>query len=451
MKKTQLFIAIVTMLLLCSYNATATDPVRPVKPTYDPTLVKGAAFIDRFLPLPSGNISSNCWGASNVVPRNVDNGIEDADHSYWGGNILKGDDGKFHLFGARWPQDISRPNGKSGHEIWWDSDVYHAVSDKITGPYKVVDMIGKGHNPEIYKCKDGTYVIGVMGLKAYKSNSLNGPWEQIETKMEFLRDTHNISNRTYIVREDGSVFMMNKEGGVFGNIDGEIENFVQYDVPKAYFRANGSHEEDPVIWKDEVEYNLVVNDCLARIAYHLTSKDGMKWSYEEGFAYTPEIVVNENGVKESWWKFERPKVSTDEYGRPLVMNFAVVDTLKAHDRANDNHSSKNIVVPLRLERRMELIKPSTIKTSTSSITIELLAEEGFDPFNDVDLQSLRLGAAKLVNHAKGLEVVKSKKSERGLVITFKGDDLGIKEGDYKLKLLGALKSGEPISSKVRIN
>ena len=54
-------------------------------------LVYGGRFMDRFLPIPvMGTLSTDTWGAENVVPRYVENGIEDNEWSYWGGNALKG-------------------------------------------------------------------------------------------------------------------------------------------------------------------------------------------------------------------------------------------------------------------------------------------------------------------------------------------------------------------------
>ena len=50
-------------------------------------LVKGARFMDRFLPMKGNVLSSDTWGADCVLPRYVDNGIEDGIWSYWGGEI----------------------------------------------------------------------------------------------------------------------------------------------------------------------------------------------------------------------------------------------------------------------------------------------------------------------------------------------------------------------------
>ena len=39
--------------------------------------------------MPGKNLSSDTWGAPGVIPRYIDNGIEDRETSYWGGNILR--------------------------------------------------------------------------------------------------------------------------------------------------------------------------------------------------------------------------------------------------------------------------------------------------------------------------------------------------------------------------
>src|SRR5690348_12878948 len=65
-------------------------------------------FINYFLPTPShGVLSSNAWGATNVLPRDPQNGLEDAtikQYCYWDGQIIKAHDGKYHMFASRWAE-----------------------------------------------------------------------------------------------------------------------------------------------------------------------------------------------------------------------------------------------------------------------------------------------------------------------------------------------------------
>lgn len=402
-------------------------------------LVKGGAFIDRFEPAPlQGKLRSDTWGAQNVIPRDVDNGIEDANYSYWGGNIITGEDGKEHLFVCRWAQDNVKGKG-SGHNTWWSSIVVHAVSDDPVGPYTVAAVIGPGHNPEIYRRNDGSYVIGVMGEKAYVAKTLDGPWAGIETTFKWRDEGKplNRTNRTYVVRSDGSLLMMNKNGYVFISDDGS-ENFRQATESSVYPNIE-NHFEDPVIWKDEVQYHLVVNDWFTRKAFYLRSPDGITWKWDPGFAYDIDVMKHEGGTSEKWFKFERPKVHQDQYGRATHMNFAVIDVVKSDDKADDNHSSKNIVVPLTVPRRLRIINNEAFTPETTEIRVKILAEEGFDPHEDIDIGSLRFGAPEEVNFGRGCTPTGSGKVGSDLVVTFDGKGNGITKRNFAAKLIGRTK------------
>lgn len=67
-------------------------------------LIPGARFMDRFQPMKGNRLSDDVWGADSVRPRLIDNGIEDSSWSYWGGNIVRDENGYWHLFVAAWPE-----------------------------------------------------------------------------------------------------------------------------------------------------------------------------------------------------------------------------------------------------------------------------------------------------------------------------------------------------------
>src|SRR5680860_554765 len=136
-------------------------------------LVEGGSFMDLFQPIPvQGSLTRDTWGTDNVIPRDVDNGIEDPEWSYWGGDIEISNDREYHLFVARWPENSSK-----GHAQWPNSTVVHAVSNNSIGPYKVKNTVGPGHNPEVFQLNDGRYVIYVID-GYYISKDINGPWEE---------------------------------------------------------------------------------------------------------------------------------------------------------------------------------------------------------------------------------------------------------------------------------
>ena len=105
--------------------------------------------------------------------------------------------------------------------------------------------------------------------------------------------------------------------------------------------------EDPVVWRDSLQYHLIVNDWLGRIAFYQRSLDGVHWVTEQGEAYVPGISRHKDGKVENWFKYERAKVYQDKEGRPIQMNFAVIDTIKWEDHGNDHLSSKNTLFAFR--------------------------------------------------------------------------------------------------------
>ena len=106
---------------------------------------KPGAFIDKLLPAPIGG------------------GFAMDDYWVWGSSVIKGGDGKYHMFADRWAKDL-------GFGAWvTNSEVVHAVSEKPEGPYVFSDVAlpVRGaeffdglvtHNPRIILF-DGTYYL----------------------------------------------------------------------------------------------------------------------------------------------------------------------------------------------------------------------------------------------------------------------------------------------------
>ena len=163
-----LFFALITLFV---FQVIAQTTERP-RPAEWSNLVFGGRFMDRFLPMPNlRSLTRNTWGADNVLPRYTDNGIENRKWSFWGGNIKLGEDGKYHLYVCGWLESSPK-----GHNEWPNSTVFNAVSDNSFGPFVVKDTIGKGHNPEVFKLRDGRYVLYVID-GYYIADGTNGSWK----------------------------------------------------------------------------------------------------------------------------------------------------------------------------------------------------------------------------------------------------------------------------------
>lgn len=443
MKLYSLFLCASAALLLGTQNTDAQVTERPRPAEWD-HLVEGARFMDRFLPMPAGKLSSDVWGAKNVIPRYIDNGIEDDVRSYWGGNIIKDNAGQYHLYVCGWPE-----NSPKGHMFWPNSTVYHAVCNNSIGPFMIKDTIGPGHNPEAFRLKDGRVVVYVID-GYYLADDLNGPWTYNKFNFD-KRDRpiiEGLSNLTFSQREDGSYLMVCRGGGVWISQTG-LSPYNQITDKRVYPPVKGEFE-DPVVWRDHVQYHLIVNDWLGRIAFYLRSKDGVNWVTDPGEAYLPGISVHEDGKVEDWFKYERIKILQDEYGRAIQANFAVIDTLKHEDLPNDNHSSKNISIPLNPGLLLTVLDTKPITPNTKTIRVKIAAEEGFDPQTDIDLNSLRFGASTEVNFGKGSKVLSTAKEGKDLIVTFDAKGNGITAEEFAPKLLGKTTAGKLLYGYARL-
>lgn len=443
MKLYSLFLCASAALLLGTQHTDAQVTERPRPAEWD-HLVEGARFMDRFLPMPAGKLSSDVWGAKNVIPRYIDNGIEDDVRSYWGGNIIKDNAGQYHLYVCGWPE-----NSPKGHMFWPNSTVYHAVCNNSIGPFIIKDTIGPGHNPEAFRLKDGRVVVYVID-GYYLADDLNGPWTYNKFNFD-KRDRHiieGLSNLTFSQREDGSYLMVCRGGGVWISQTG-LSPYNQITDKRVYPPVKGEFE-DPVVWRDHIQYHLIVNDWLGRIAFYLRSKDGVNWVTDPGEAYLPGISVHEDGKVEDWFKYERIKILQDEYGRAIQANFAVIDTLKNEDLPNDNHSSKNISIPLNPGLLLTVLDTKPITPNTKTIRVKIAAEEGFNPQTDIDPGSLRFGASTEVNFGKGSKVLSTAKEGKDLIVTFDAKGNGITAEEFAPKLLGKTTAGKLLYGYARL-
>lgn len=429
------FLALGSMCMAESINAQIVERPRPEEWNQ---LIDGARFMDRFLPMPDGKRQKGIWGTADVAERFVDNGIENPDTSFWGGNILKDKDGLYHLYVCGWPE-----NSPKGHMFWPKSTVFHAVSKNLHGPYSIRQTIGKGHNPEAYMLDDGRIVIYVID-GYYIADSYDGPWEykHFDFDTRDRRIIEGLSNLTFARRSDGSRLMVCRGGGVWISRDG-IAPYRQITEERVYPKVDGRFE-DPVVWRDSLQYHLIVNDWLGRIAYYERSLDGVHWVVEQGEAYVPGVSVHKDGYVENWFKYERLKVFQDEEGRVVQTNFAVIDTIKWNDLPNDNHSSKNICIPMNKGMLMEVLNEEPIDGNTRTIEVLIKGEKGFKPAKELDLASLRFGSYNEVNFGRGCKAIDMKKKGKDVIITFDGQGSGIDADEFAPKLIGKNKKGEMV-------
>lgn len=344
-------------------------------------------FIDYLQPTPitCASLSSETWGVEGVLPRDLCNGIESArgagvppEYYYWDGQILKAQDGKYHMFMSTW-------SGSDGFNPGWlGSDAYHAISEQgVLGPYQRQDYVysnngsHKGHNVSALELPDGTYAVVVsetVPFTIYTSSSLDGPWTSCTPPIQAnginYTDGNFASNVSLIARHDGKYEIVQRHGhiGISDTLCGPYllqkptwaypaENRPSIDsiYPRRTSIPGVSNptyawEEDPHIWRSGGIYHVLYSGSGDRVGWHLYSPDGINdWQdgglscnprlYEKMFCYEGSTTCNQ------WYKMERPGVVL-ENGHVTHVTWAVADVDKDNQiPGNSNHGSKIIVIP----------------------------------------------------------------------------------------------------------
>jgi len=313
--------------------------------------------IEYFKPTPIvGTLSSSAWGAAATGPRDTQNGLEDATLKswvYWDGQIMRGPDGKYHMYASRWDQSKGHAGG------WGKSIAVHAVSDTLIGPYvdkgaAYTDQAGKGHNVTGSMLPDGTWTVIVSDTRPgdiFTSSSIDGPWAfkgSITVNANGMDSSGTAKNLSLVILPDKTYLMATRFGTMMttpSNLLGPwtVQAAKTFITPAGY--PSGSRE-DPVIWCSGGQYHMVYNYYDLRKARHMVSPDGIKNWKDLGIAYDPttNFIRYTDGTVNHWYKLERAGVFM-ENGHVSAFTFAAIDIDKASDLGNDTHGSKVIVVP----------------------------------------------------------------------------------------------------------
>jgi hypothetical protein len=324
--------------------------------------------MDYYTPTPIiGSLSSTCWGAAQVGPRDQSNGLEDktlANYVYWDGDIIKGPDGTYHMFCSRWDQT-------NGHTGWMCcSKAVHATSRNLYGPYTdkglaFTENDGAGHNVDVLQLKTGDptgkqYALTLSGGfgagsgRIYGANSLDGPWTYLGGISTVSGTSMDVSgNLQIILRPDGKYEAINNSG-----VTAISDNFLGPYKPQPTFYPgikgipNVGRIEDPTIWYSGGKYHWVCNQWDIVKAFHFTSLDGStNWKLEPGYAYTAtsNFLRYSDSTVNHWVHYERPRAYL-ENSRVVAFTFAAINVEKDADKANDQNGSKIIVVPFDGEK-----------------------------------------------------------------------------------------------------
>ena len=286
----------------------------------------------------------------------------------WGSSIIKGDDGKYHLFYSRWKKEYSF----TGWLLF--SEVAHAVSDNPAGPWKYKETVltGRGkdhwdaitaHNPKIKHFGNKYYLYYCatnMGDKKYTekdlietartgyshpnwtilrsyqrtgvavASSINGPWIRMEKPL--IEPSGPITTITV-----NPAITQGKDGKYYLIVKGDKPDETRFirnqaiaisDSPTGPFIIQPKpvidylDTEDMSMWYDSGrDYFYAVFHAHTFIGM-VSSPDGVNWKKATESVLTPKKLPMSDGDSLVPDRLERPFVYQED-GEPKVLSMAV--------------------------------------------------------------------------------------------------------------------------------
>lgn len=341
-----------------------------------------------------------------MLPAPVGGGFAMDGYWVWCGSVIKGEDGRYHMFASRWAQKFPM------HPGWLvASEIVRASCDTPDGTYQFEEVVlpargpqywdGRAtHCPQITKIGE-KYVLFYTGMthpfsepelplshldprvlisRSNKrtgiaiSDSIFGPWERFDKPLIDTRadkyDNFLISNATPCQCPDGKTLVVYKS---LGYMEAPFEDLTDkrrtvhqggqklgavladhydgnYTTNRLDSPITAMHFEDPFIWYDEDGFNMMAKDmqgeCCGEImgGVHGLSKDGFHWEFKNDLFYSRKILWND-GITREMGNLERPFILF-ENGKPAYAFFATSD---GTDGMGFENATKtwNMVVPLK--------------------------------------------------------------------------------------------------------
>lgn len=313
--------------------------------------------------------------------------FSDPGYYIWCGSLVKGDDGKYHLFYSRWPKQY-------GFDAWLThSEIAHATADSPFGPFthRDVALPERGaefwdglntHNPTIHRFggKYYLYYTGNTGDRqptqglnwTHRNNQRigvavadrpEGPWTRMDRPLlepggPEAWDALMMANPSVTERAGGGYLLIYKAVGLkkpkpFGGpvvhlaatSDHPAGPFTRQPNPVFYKEGVQFAAEDPFIWQRDGRYWAIVKDMgghftgCGKSTALFESADGFDWKLSAHPLVATTEVTWEGGRTQKLFSLERPQLYF-EAGRPVALLFA------ADEDSRRTHSF-NLQVPLK--------------------------------------------------------------------------------------------------------
>jgi len=243
----------------------------------------------------------------------------------WNGPIVKGPDGKFHLF-----DPIYKVKSLGG-----PTAVLHGIADTVTGPYnweKQPSFVTGGENPAFVTYIDPdtqktVYSLWIGG-NVWLADSLYGKFTQ-------LPGFKYVGGNPAPIYYKGSFYMTNQKTFAI-YVTEKLVAGAKWDVYANVSHTNvpsGMHPEDPFMWIDSRNNWHVINHAYntgekencggSMLSDHFYSEDGKDWHMLPGnvepYSHT---VQYDDGTSHTYTTLERPNAVFNSAGQMEYLNLA---------------------------------------------------------------------------------------------------------------------------------
>lgn len=305
-----------------------------------------------------------------VRPCKADNGFRMDDWAVWCGSAVRGPDGATHLFASRWPK---RPDATAslGRDWLLFSEVVRAESPNVDGPFEFKEVVlgpstpdrwnGRmNHNPTVHRFGDKYYLYHIgttwddenedlegvrhrQRIGVAVADDPRGPWTQYEgNPILDVRpdkwDCSYVTNPAVCMDEDGKVWLYYKARDMkdrllkLGVATGPtpVGPFTSHgDAPLFDYADEGSHVEDPYVWRRDGRFWMILKDMTGAVAgagrgsgMLLYSEDGFEWKRNDPLLAWRKELRYADGAVEEVQNMERPQLLIED-GAPLCAYFAI--------------------------------------------------------------------------------------------------------------------------------
>ncbi|HRO45746.1 alpha-L-fucosidase [Agriterribacter sp.] len=302
-----------------------------------------------------------------LQPITEDNIFKTDGYYHSGSSIIKGNDGKYHLFYSRWKKEYSF----SGWIVF--SEIAHAIADRAEGPWEYKETVLQGggkeqwdsvmtHNPKIkffdgkyylyyssINYRDGTYTLSDLKkilqagpsdpkwrilhnsqrISVAVANSPNGPWKRADSPIGISGSTTTLKISSDIIQKEDRGYCLIVEDVETDITDVPRNQLIAFsDSPVGPFELQKKpltdfmRSDDISTWYDKKRKHYYAVFPSSSFIGMISSTDGIDWKKATEYVLMPKVIPYQHKDTLHPSQIERPFVYCEQ-DDPRVVSVTV--------------------------------------------------------------------------------------------------------------------------------